>query len=42
MPVIGPEVVSLVENRAVMLTTFAFEGSFEGVKDSLRPEEGEV
>lgn len=42
MPVIGPEVIPLVENRAVTLTTFGFVASLLGVNASVRPDDGDV
>lgn len=42
MPVIGPEVLALVEKRAVTLTTFGFEASLLGVNARVRPEAGDV
>ena len=42
MPVIGPEVLALVEKRAVILTTLGFEASFTGENVIVSPEAGEV
>lgn len=42
IPEMGPDVLALVENRAVTLTTLGLEASAVGVKVRVRPEEGDV
>lgn len=42
MPVIGPDVLALVENRAVILTMFGFVASLTGENVNVSPDAGEV